>query len=90
MPFVDTDEVAAAAAGKSVADIFLDDGEERFRELERAAVVSTAGVATRDRVVALGGGAVLNPETRARSRGPSRRRAERRPHARREAGRPGA
>ena len=40
VPFVDTDEVAAAAAGKSVADIFIEDGEERFRELERAAVVA--------------------------------------------------
>ncbi len=62
--FVDTDEVAAAAAGKSVADIFLEDGEERFRELERAAVVSTLAGDASDRVVALGGGAVLNPETR--------------------------
>ncbi|MGZ4454094.1 MAG: shikimate kinase [Nocardioides sp.] len=63
--FVDTDEVAAAAAGKSVADIFLEDGEERFRELERAAVVTTLGDESGDRVVALGGGAVLNPATRA-------------------------
>jgi shikimate kinase len=63
LPFVDTDEVAATAAGKSVADIFLEDGEERFRELERAAVVTSLGSA--DGVVALGGGAVLNPETRA-------------------------
>ncbi len=63
--FVDSDEVAAAAAGKTVADIFLDDGEERFRELERAAVVSTLTPDAADRVVALGGGAVLNPETRA-------------------------
>jgi shikimate kinase len=63
--FADTDEVAAAAAGKSVADIFLEDGEERFRELERAAVVSTLGAEGPDRVVALGGGAVLNPATRA-------------------------
>jgi shikimate kinase len=66
--FVDTDEVAATAAGKSVPDIFIEDGEERFRELERAAVVSTlqsAGADSGDRVVALGGGAVLNPATRA-------------------------
>ena len=63
--FLDTDEVAAAAAGKSVADIFLEDGEERFRELERAAVASTLAADATDRVVALGGGAVLNPATRA-------------------------
>lgn len=63
--FVDTDELAAAAAGKSVADIFLEEGEERFRELERAAVVEALGEEAIDRVVALGGGAVLNPATRA-------------------------
>ena len=63
--FVDTDEVAAQAAGKSVPDIFIEDGEERFRELERAAVVSTLKADSGDRVVALGGGAVLDPATRA-------------------------
>jgi shikimate kinase len=62
--FVDTDDVAASAAGKSVADIFLEDGEERFRQLERAAVVSSLAAGD-DPVVALGGGAVLNPDTRA-------------------------
>ena len=67
VPFADTDELAAEAAGKSVADIFLEDSEERFRELERAAVVAAlapdgphAGA-----VIALGGGAVLNADTRA-------------------------
>jgi shikimate kinase len=64
LPLVDTDDVAAAAAGKSVSDIFLEDGEERFRQLERAAVVSSLAAAE-DTVVALGGGAVLNPDTRA-------------------------
>lgn len=63
LQFVDTDELAAAAAGKSVSDIFLEDSEERFRELERAAVVSS--LASDDLVVAFGGGAVLNPDTRA-------------------------
>ncbi|HEX4018350.1 MAG TPA: shikimate kinase [Frankiaceae bacterium] len=61
--FADTDEVSAAEAGKSVADIFLEDGEERFRALERAAVVSSLGSA--DGILALGGGAVLDPATRA-------------------------
>jgi shikimate kinase len=62
--FVDTDEVAASAAGKSVADIFIEDGEERFRALEREAVRSTLAD-DGDRVVALGGGAVLDSGTRA-------------------------
>jgi shikimate kinase len=69
VPFVDTDEVAAETAGKSVADIFLDDGEERFRSLERAAVVSTLAADGGDRVVALGGGAILDPATRADLKG---------------------
>lgn len=63
--FVDTDEVAAGEAGKSVADIFIEDGEERFRALERAAVVQSLQANSADRVVALGGGAVLDPATRA-------------------------
>ena len=38
VPFADTDDLVAAAAGKPVGDIFVDDGEPVFRELERAAV----------------------------------------------------
>jgi shikimate kinase len=65
-PFVDTDDLAAKAAGKSVADIFLEDSEERFRELERTAVVGALDPAGdyADAVVALGGGAVLDARTR--------------------------
>lgn len=60
--FIDTDQLVERAAGKSVSDIFTNDGEPVFREFERAAVVQAlAG----DRcVVALGGGAVMSPETR--------------------------
>jgi shikimate kinase len=67
VPFADTDELAELAAGKSVADIFLEDSEERFRELERAAVVAALAPDGRHcgSVIALGGGAVLNPDTRA-------------------------
>jgi shikimate kinase len=67
VPFADTDELASQAAGKSVADIFLEDSEERFRELERAAVVTALAPdgPHAGSVVALGGGAVLNPDTRA-------------------------
>lgn len=38
VPFADTDDMVAAAAGKPVGDIFVQDGEPVFRELERAAV----------------------------------------------------
>lgn len=61
--FADTDDVASAVAGKSVSEIFIADGEERFRALEREAVVSV--LSDDDLVVALGGGAVLDPATRA-------------------------
>jgi shikimate kinase len=60
--FRDTDEDIVATANKSIADIFLDDGEPRFRELERAAVATA--LAEHDGVLAVGGGAVLDPATR--------------------------
>jgi shikimate kinase len=63
----DTDDEVATAAGKSVADIFIDDGEERFRELERVAVA--AALARDGDVVSVGGGAVLDDRTRVDLRG---------------------
>ena len=60
--FRDTDQDVEAMAGKSVQDIFVDEGEEEFRARERAAVVDA--LATHDGVLALGGGAVLDPATR--------------------------
>ena len=66
VPFVDTDDLVVARAGKPVSDIFVDDGEEEFRRLEADAVVEAL---TRDAVVALGGGAVLAEPTRARLAG---------------------
>ncbi|MDR8412518.1 shikimate kinase [Nonomuraea sp. 3-1Str] len=61
--FRDTDADVEAVAGKSVADIFVEDGEERFRQLEHAAV--RRALAEHDGVLSLGGGAVLNEETQA-------------------------
>ena len=58
LPFADTDDLVAEAAGKPVGDIFVEDGEAAFRALEREAVARA--VAGRGRVVALGGGAVLD------------------------------
>lgn len=57
----DTDTDVETAAGKPVADIFVDHGEPHFRELEREAV--TTALATHDGVLALGGGAVLDEHT---------------------------
>ncbi len=59
----DTDADVESAAGKPIAEIFVDDGEPHFRELERDAVA--AAVAEHDGVLALGGGAVLREETQA-------------------------
>ncbi|MCX6395213.1 MAG: shikimate kinase [Propionibacteriales bacterium] len=60
--FLDTDHVVEARAGKPVSEIFVDDGEEHFRELERAAVADA--LASHQGVLALGGGAVLDESTR--------------------------
>ena len=60
--FRDTDEDVEAAAGMPVSDIFIESGEEAFRELERAAV--GRALAEHDGVLALGGGAVLDAGTR--------------------------
>lgn len=63
LPLRDTDDDVERSAGKAITDIFVDDGEAAFRQLERAAVV--AALAEHDGVLSLGGGAVGNPETRA-------------------------
>ena len=57
----DTDQDVESAAGRTVSEIFVDDGEARFRELEREAVA--AALAAHPGVLALGGGAVLDPRT---------------------------
>ncbi|MFF5937757.1 shikimate kinase [Streptomyces sp. NPDC012508] len=62
VPYRDTDADIVAAQGREIADIFIEDGEEHFRALEREAV-STA-VAEHEGVLALGGGAVLDAGTR--------------------------
>ena len=59
----DTDQAIEVQQGQSISDIFLDQGEPRFRELERAEVASS--LATHTGVLSLGGGAVLDPMTAA-------------------------
>jgi shikimate kinase len=61
--FTDTDVLVESVAGKQVSDIFIEDGEPAFRELERAAVARALAVG--NGVVAVGGGAVLDPQTQA-------------------------
>jgi shikimate kinase len=62
LPFVDTDHLVEERAGMSVADIFVTEGESRFRDLEADAVAGA--LANEIGVVSLGGGAILRPETR--------------------------
>lgn len=63
LPFRDSDAEIEAAAGKSVADIFSSDGEAAFRALEREVVARL--LAGPPIVLATGGGAFMDPETRA-------------------------
>ena len=59
----DTDSAIEVQQGRSISDIFLDEGEPRFRELERAEVASSLG--SHCGVLSLGGGAVMDPVTAA-------------------------
>jgi shikimate kinase len=65
--FRDTDADVEAATGSTVAALFVDRGEEAFRELERTAVL--AALDEHEGVLALGGGAVLDAGTRQRLKG---------------------
>lgn len=59
----DTDDDIVAEQGRTIADIFVDDGEPVFRALERDAV--GRALAGHDGVLALGGGSILDEDTRA-------------------------
>lgn len=59
----DTDLDVEQATGRTIADIFVQDGEAAFRELEHVAVM--AALAEHDGVLSIGGGAVLDPRTHA-------------------------
>ena len=58
----DTDADIEAAEGREISEIFVDSGEAAFRALEVAAVADA--LRTHDGVLSLGGGAVLDPDTR--------------------------
>lgn len=63
VPFRDSDHEIEAAAGMSVADIFARFGEQDFRDGERRVIERL--LAERPAVVATGGGAFIEPRTRA-------------------------
>ncbi|RKS09867.1 shikimate kinase [Nocardiopsis sp. Huas11] len=58
-----TDTEVERRAGRSIGDIFVEDGEEAFRALEREVVAQ--GLREWEGVIAVGGGAVLDEDTRA-------------------------
>jgi len=60
LSFVDLDEEIVSRTGKSIESIFQEDGEERFREIERA--VTEEYSALDGQVIACGGGTVIDPE----------------------------
>jgi shikimate kinase len=63
LPLHDTDNAIEAGQGRTISDIFIEDGEPAFRALERAEVARA--VAEDDGVLALGGGAPVDPSTEA-------------------------
>jgi shikimate kinase/3-dehydroquinate synthase len=64
LPFVDSDLVIEQRAGRSVPQIFAEDGEPAFRELEREVIADL--IDGPEAVLALGGGAAEHPETKVR------------------------
>jgi shikimate kinase len=66
LSFVDVDEEIERAAGKSIKEIFADHGEAYFRDGERRVIARL--LASGPQVMATGGGALLNEETRANIR----------------------
>lgn len=62
LPMLDTDAAIVAATGRTIADIFANDGEQEFRRIEEE-VVKTA-LADHDGIVSLGGGAITSPGVR--------------------------
>ncbi|MGW3954517.1 shikimate kinase [Streptomyces sp. NPDC004752] len=59
----DTDDDIVAAEGRTISEIFVDDGEAAFRAIEKRAV--RTALAEHNGVLALGGGAILDADTRA-------------------------
>ena len=70
MPFLDTDREIEAATGMRVAEIFATKGEAEFRRAERETI--TRLLEGEAKVIAVGGGAFVDPENRARLKETSR------------------
>ncbi|NOG47436.1 MAG: shikimate kinase [Calditrichaeota bacterium] len=62
-PFFDSDKIIEEATGKTISDIFTDQGEETFRKMEQAILFQLIGNNNKA-VIALGGGALMNPDNK--------------------------
>lgn len=71
LPFIDLDRQIEVAAGRSVSAIFSEEGEAGFRQREAAALRAVVTPES-ESVVALGGGALLDPACRALAEGSGR------------------
>lgn len=60
LPLIDTDAYLVEQEGKSIPDIFAQDGEPYFRKKEAAAIRT---LCTQNAVISCGGGAMLNPDS---------------------------
>ena len=60
IPFSDTDKIIEERAGKKITEIFLEEGEPIFREIEREVVLEE--IAKEQGILALGGGSILDAE----------------------------
>jgi shikimate kinase len=66
LTFVDSDRYIEDMTGRTIPDIFRDDGEAAFRAHERAAIAAIMHEC--NQVVSTGGGAFIDPENRERLR----------------------
>jgi shikimate kinase len=66
LSFVDTDRLIEEMTGRTIPDIFRDDGEAAFRDVEREAIDRI--LEQRNQVVSTGGGAFVDPDNRRRLR----------------------
>lgn len=60
--FIDTDQEIEKISGKTIAEIFIQDGEPSFRATEKKVIEDS--IAKGNAVISLGGGALMNSDTR--------------------------
>jgi len=63
-PFLDTDQLIESRTGRTISEIFADQGESAFRDLETQVLGELSGAAAARQIIATGGGIVGRPENR--------------------------